>query len=45
MSAYGLPEDKAFDIVEAQSIGALRVLLENAGYGYVHSVRRWVQAS
>ena len=45
ISAYGLPEQKAFDLVEAQSIHKLRALLQTSGYSYTHSARRWVLLS
>jgi hypothetical protein len=42
MSLYGLPETKAYDIVETQPIRKLRSLLDGAGYAYCHSERRWI---
>ena len=41
MALYGLPEEKAIDIVETQPIGQVRELLEAAGYIYQHQERRW----
>jgi len=43
MMLYGLPEEKAFDVVETQPIGKLRQLLEAAGYTYQHHERQWMQ--
>lgn len=41
MRLYGLPEDRALDILETQSIGKIRAVLEAAGYRYQHQERRW----
>lgn len=40
---YGLPEAKAWDVIETQPIGNIRRLLEGAGYRYIHHERRWMQ--
>ncbi len=43
MNAYGMPEEKAYDIVETQPVGKLRTLLEASGYIYAHQARQWVR--
>ena len=42
MALYGLPEEKALDLVEAQTIGRLRAVLETAGLRYHHQKRVWM---
>jgi hypothetical protein len=42
MKLYGLPEEKAIDIVETQPIGKVRQILEAAGYTYQHQQRAWI---
>ena len=39
---YGLPEDKALDVIETQPIGKIRQILQASGYSYSHTQRRWV---
>lgn len=39
---YGLPEDKALDIIETQSVGKIRAILQASGYSYSHTQRRWI---
>lgn len=39
---YGLPEEKAQDILETQPIGEIRMLLQVSGFSYSHAQRRWV---
>lgn len=41
MMLYGLPEEKAADVVETQPVGKVRQLLEAAGYTYRHPYRQW----
>jgi hypothetical protein len=41
MALYGLPEEKAIDIMETQPIGKVRELLQAAGYTYYHVCRKW----
>ena len=43
MALYSVPEDKAHDLLDTQPISNLRMLLEAAGYIYLHQARRWVQ--
>lgn len=38
---YGLPEDKALDLLETQPLQEIRRLLTVFGYTYVHQERRW----
>lgn len=40
--AYGLPGQKAADLIETQQISHLKRLLECAGYTYKHTERQWV---
>jgi hypothetical protein len=42
MALYGIPEEKAIDIVETQPIGKVRQLLQAAGYTYQHQRRAWI---
>ena len=39
---YGLPQEKALDILETQPIGKIRQILQASGYSYSHTQRRWV---
>lgn len=39
--AYGLPEEKALDLLETQPLQDIRRLLTAFGYTYVHQERRW----
>ena len=38
---YGLPEEKALDLLETQPLQDIRRLLAAFGYTYVHQERRW----
>lgn len=44
-AAYGIPKDKAADIIETQPIGHVRGLLQDRGYSYSHEERAWVNRS
>ncbi len=39
--AYGIPKEKAADIVETQPIWQVRGLLRDRGFSYSHDVRAW----
>jgi hypothetical protein len=41
-AAYGIPKDKAADIVETQPLWQVRGLLRDRGYSYRHEMRAWV---
>lgn len=45
MTAYGMPEAKAYGIIETQPISKLRALVEASGYAYTHTMRRWVRCA
>ncbi len=38
---YGVPQEKAIDVLETQPVGKIRQLLEDAGFIYVHDMRQW----
>lgn len=42
---YGLPQEKAYDLLDTQPIAKVRRLLETAGYSYLHQIRSWVATS
>jgi len=39
---YGLPQEKALDILETQPIRKIRQVLQASGYNYSHTQRRWI---
>lgn len=41
--AYGVPKEKAADIVETQAIWQVKELLQDRGFSYRHEVRAWVK--
>jgi hypothetical protein len=41
--AYGIPTEKAHDLIETQPMKQVRGLLTDRGYAYSHPVRAWVQ--
>ena len=42
-AAYGIPKEKAADIVETQPLWQVRGLLRDRGFSYSHKARTWVQ--
>jgi len=42
-AAYGIPREKALDILETQSLKQVRGLLRDSGFLYKHEARAWVK--
>ena len=44
-AAYGIPKEKAADIIETQPLWHVKGLLRDLGFLYSHEVRAWVKGS